>query len=235
VLVPRARARGGGVERGFSPPAGGKVASRPSRAARRQFGSRRLGASAEQTGVRGASAGGAGAGDSETRCHVRGRRGGKGWFTRSPGDRQAGDPEGGEGGAGQRSGVCDPAGRNFQNHTGHVQQAGRVSPSTPALAGGRSFEEGSNAVLAGRAGHGVRGGEAPSARPRGFQSLGAGAGNASSISHRQWRNCLNAGGESWEAGHGRQAGVHRADYTVPAGKSRAAHPKTLPGRKIDTI
>jgi len=158
---------GSGGKGGISPPAGGKVASRPSRAARRQHVSRRLGASAGQTGARGASAGGAGAGGSEARCHVRGRRG-RGLdhaISRRPATQRGG------GGAGPRSGVCDPAGRKLPEPHGPRSAAGEgVAVGTrlrrrPFVRGG--FQR--SACRAGRARR-RRGGEAHSARPRGSRN-----------------------------------------------------------------
>ena len=197
---------GSGGKGGISPPAGGKVASRPSRAARRQHVSRRLGASAGQTGARGASAGGAGAGGSEARCHVRGRRG-RGLdhaISRRPATQRGG------GGLDHAAESATQPGENFQNHTGHVQQADEgVAVGTrlrrrPFVRGG--FQR--SACRAGRARR--RGGGRHILHGRGVpETARSKTGSASSISHRQWRNRLNAGGESWEAGHGRQAGAHR--------------------------
>jgi len=205
---------GSGGKGGISPPAGGKVASRPSRAARRQHVSRRLGASAGQTGARGASAGGAGAGGSEARCHVRGRRGGglDHAISRRPATQRGG------GGLDHAAESATQPGENFQNHTGHVQQRGRGSPSAPVSAGGRSFEEVFNAVLAGRAGHGVGGGGRHILHGRGVpETARSKTGSASSISHRQWRNRLTQ-----EGSLGKQGTVGRpvptvTDYTVPTG------------------
>ena len=125
------------------------------------------GASAGQTGARGGSAGGAGAGGSEARCHVRGRRG-RGLdhaISKRPATQR-----GGGGWTTQRS-LRPSREKTSRTTRATFSKRGRGSPSTPVSAGGRSFEEGFNAVLAGRAGHGAEGGgEAHSARPRGSRN-----------------------------------------------------------------
>jgi hypothetical protein len=198
---------GSGGKGGISPPAGGKVASRPSRAARRQHVSRRLGASAGQTGARGGRAPGGPAPAARRRAATSEAAGGEGWITRSRGDRR---PSGEGGGWTTQRSLRPSREKTSRTTRATFSKRMRGSPSAPVSAGGRSFEEVFNAVLAGRAGHGVGGGGRHILHGRGVpETARSKTGSASSISHRQWRNRLNAGGESWEAGHGRQAGAHR--------------------------
>ena len=203
-----------GGERGISPPAGGKVASRPSRAARRQHMSRRRGASAGQTGARGVSAGGAGAGGSEARCHVRGRRG-RGLdhaISKRPATQRGG-------GAGPRSGVCDPAGRKLPEPHGPRSASGgggrRRHPSPQAAVRSRRV---STQCLPGGQGTAQRGGERHILHDRGVpETARSKTGSASSISHRQWRIRLTQEGSLGKQGTAGRPVLTVADYTVPAG------------------
>jgi hypothetical protein len=133
--------------------------------------------------------------------------GGEGWITRSRGDRR---PSGEGGGWTTQRSLRPSREKTSRTTRATFSKRMRGSPSAPVSAGGRSFEEVFNAVLAGQAGHGVGGGGRHILHGRGVpETARSKTGSASSISHRQWRNRLNAGGESWEAGHGRQAGAHR--------------------------
>ena len=206
---------GSGGERGISPPAGGKVASRPSRAARRQHVSRRPGASAGQTGARGVSAGGAGAGGSEARCHVRGRRG-RG-LDHAISKRPA--TQGGGGGWTTQRSLRPSREKTSRTTRATFSKRGRGSPSAPVSAGGRSFEEGFNAVLAGRAGHGAEGGgggtfctTAGFQKPRG-RRLGAPVRLV--IGRGAFR--LTQEGSLGKQGTAGRPVLTVADYTVPAG------------------
>ena len=205
---------GSGGERGISPPAGGKVASRPSRAARRQHMSRRRG------GVRGADGGEGG----ERRGGRRRRLGGALPRPRPPGERagsrdleETGDPAGGGGWTTQRS-LRPSREKTSRTTRATFSKRGRGSPSAPVSAGGRSFEEGFNAVLAGRAGHGVGGGERHILHDRGVpETARSKTGSASSISHRQWRIRLTQEGSLGKQGTAGRPVLTVADYTVPAG------------------
>jgi hypothetical protein len=160
--------------------------------------------------------------------------GGEGWITRSRGDRR---PSGEGGGWTTQRSLRPSREKTSRTTRATFSKRMRGSPSAPVSAGGRSFEEVFNAVLAGRAGHGVGGGGRHILHGRGVpETARSKTGSASSISHRQWRNRLNAGGESWEAGHGRQAGAHRSQITPSQPDKSVRHiQRHLPRRKIDTI